>query len=183
MLLLLLAGPEHAISMRDKDGNTPLHCACKVEAVPAVMQFLHHKYPLATNIRNKDGYKPRDYAFKSNQSHNVFMCWLYEKWPEMETINFSTLEDDEEHALYRVLSNDPSLQHLYLDCRCPLYLEKDKKYHSMLDALHCHNYLHQLTIAIHTDWGYCSSHGCHHSAGTCTEHFHHAPCCQDDGYS
>jgi ankyrin repeat protein len=48
--LLLLAGPEHAISMRDKDGNTPLHCACKVKADPAVMEFLHRKYPLATNI-------------------------------------------------------------------------------------------------------------------------------------
>jgi hypothetical protein len=33
----------------------------------------------------------------------------------------------------------------------------------MLDALHCHNYLCQLTIAIYPDWGHCSSHGCCHS--------------------
>ena len=156
--LLLLAGSEHAISVRDKDGNTPLHCACKVKADPAVMKFLHHKYPQATNIQNNDGYLPRDYAFESNQSRDVIM-WMYEKWPEMETIDISTSDDDDERAHYRVLSNDPSLKHLSLDCKCPLYSEKEEKYHSVLDDLHCQNYLRQLTIAIYPDWGHCSSDG------------------------
>jgi ankyrin repeat protein len=100
--LLFEAGPEHAILMRDKDGNTPLHCACIVKAEPAVIEYLHCHYPGATNIQNNDSYKPCEYAFDSNRSHDVTM-WLYEEWPEMEKIDMHTLEDDDECAMYRVL--------------------------------------------------------------------------------
>ena len=68
-------------------------------------------------------------TMESNEPHDVIM-WLYEKWPEMETIDFSTSEDDDEHALYKVLSNDPSLQQLHLDHRCGN--EKDIKYNKHL---------------------------------------------------
>jgi Ankyrin repeats (many copies) len=103
--LLFEAGPEHAISMMDKDGNTPLHCACIGKAEPAVIEYLYRKYLGATNVQNNTDYKPREYAFNSNQSHDVTM-WLYEEWPEMEKIDMHTSDDDDECALYRVLSND-----------------------------------------------------------------------------
>jgi hypothetical protein len=133
-----------------------------VKADPAILEFLHSQFPQGTNFTNIDGKKPRDYAFLSNQSHDVIM-WLYEKWPETEKLNYRTTKDDDERALYRVLSNDPSLQHLSLDCRCPSYSEKEEKYYSMLDALQYHKYLRQLNIAIFPDWGHCSSDGCRHS--------------------
>jgi ankyrin repeat protein len=125
--LLFKAGPQNAIMAPDSNGNTPLHCACKkVKADPAVFEFLHSQFPPGTNIKNNNGKKPREYAFLSNQSHDVIM-WLYEKWPETEKLNYSTTKDDDERTLYRVLFNDPSLQHLSIDCRCPTPSEKEEK--------------------------------------------------------
>jgi ankyrin repeat protein len=56
--VLLQSGLPHQVSMRDVDGDTPLHAACRCGASVNVLNVLLQAYPEAANIHDYEGLNP-----------------------------------------------------------------------------------------------------------------------------
>ena len=95
--------------------------------------------------------------------------WLHNDWPRVEKIGHKTSEEDDGRAIYRIMPNDPILEHLHLD-DVTLDSYKEMTYKMVLEALKEQRFLAKLTMTLNpgnyhpeNEGELCHSHDIMHS--------------------
>jgi ankyrin repeat protein len=92
----------------------PLHLACLFDAPLEVIYYLAQEFPDAMDEKDAADRTAFHYVMRANRELDVMMC-VAQQWPENESLDFKSKDEDVERALCRLEKNDPSLEGILLD--------------------------------------------------------------------